>query len=356
MKPTVRSGARRLPLGYRVLANQEILLVGLILLLLAAIIIAVPGFFHVETLFNVLRGSMVSILFALGVLLVLISGGIDVSFLAIGIFSAYLTVQLIPDDGPLWATTLPFGLAAAIGLVLGLVNAAVVLGAKVSTLIATLATGAAYTGIMFAFIGGRVIPTLPEPLRELGQLNLLTAPGAARGTTRLNILILLVAVICVLIWAFLTFTIAGRSVYSVGGDPLAAERAAISVPRTRTMVFAISGALYGVAGMTHVTLSGRADPTTFSGAELDILAAVVLGGALITGGKGTVRGTVLGVLLIALISTSLVPLGVPSIWQQATVGVLLIIGVTLQTVTALRKPDRSILAAPAAREKEVSLA
>ncbi|TDC24806.1 ABC transporter permease [Kribbella albertanoniae] len=328
----------------RVMANQELLLVGLMVLLILGVSLKFPDFFGLQTLFNVLTASMVGMLFAVGVMLVLVSGGIDVSFLAVGILSAYATVKYGPQDD---SAVVVFAISTAIGLGLGLLNAAVVIVARTSVLIATLATSSIYLGAMFAFIGGEVISTLPQPLQTLGTTHLITVKGEVRGTTSLNVLILVVLVVCVLVWAFLHFTIAGRSVFAVGGDAEAASRAAISVPRTRVLVFAIAGAVAGLAGIISVTLSGRADPTTFMGRELDTLAAVVLGGVAIAGGKGTVRGAVLGVLLISLVTASLVPLGIPTIWQRAAVGALLIGGILLQTAISRRQRIRPILDAPA---------
>ncbi|MBW3084723.1 Ribose import permease protein RbsC [Austwickia sp. TVS 96-490-7B] len=330
-------------LGRRLVTDPEALLVISIAVILALVVLKVPDFWHVETLFNVLRASMVDIVFALGVLLVIIAGGIDVSFLAVGIFAAYLTCKIVPADATVGGASVAFLSAVAIGVLLGLINAAVVIATKVTTLIATLATSAIYMGVLFAVIGGNIINTLPVPLQDLGQVNLITAPGAARGTTRLNVLIVVVILVCLAMGAFLRWTVAGRSIIAIGGDAEAAARAAINVNRTRALVFAIAGGLAGLAGIIHVTLSGRADPTTFMGRELDVIAAVVLGGAAITGGKGTVRGTVLGVILISLIQSSLVPLGVPSIWQKAAVGALLLIGVTVQAVSARTRPARAIL-------------
>jgi len=324
------------------MANQELLLVGLMALLVVGVSLKFPDFFGLQTLFNVLTASMVGILFAVGVMLVVVSGGIDVSFLAVGILSAYTTIKYGPQD-----VVGVFVLSTAIGLGLGLINAAVVIVARTSVLIATLATSSIYLGAMFAFVGGEVISTLPQPLQTLGTTHLITVKGEVRGTTSLNVLILVVLVVCVLVWAFLRFTIAGRSVFAVGGDAEAASRAAISVPRTRVLVFAIAGAVAGLAGIISITLSGRADPTTFMGRELDTLAAVVLGGVAITGGKGTVRGAVLGVLLISLVTASLVPLGIPTIWQRAAVGALLIGGILLQTSISRRQRVRPILDAPA---------
>ncbi|GAB76849.1 monosaccharide ABC transporter membrane protein, CUT2 family [Austwickia chelonae] len=333
----------RLPALRRFLAAQENLVLGLILMILAVVVIQVPGYWHVETLFTVLRASMVDMVFALGVLLVLVAGGIDVSFLAVGAFSAYVACKIALDGSetsPAWTI---FLIAVAIGAVMGVINALVVIAMQVSTLIATLATSAVYLGVLFAVVGANVITVVPESLREVAKTQLWEAPGAVRGVTRLNILILLVALCCVAVAFFLHGTVAGRSVFAIGGDAESAARAGIRVDALRILVFALAGALAGTAGIIQVTLAGRADPTTFMGRELDVIAAVVIGGAAVTGGRGTVRGVCLGVVLVSLISTSLVPLGVPSIWQKAVVGVLLLVGVLLQSLSSRVRTERPIL-------------
>lgn len=326
------------------LGNQELVLLIALMLLLGTVSIAVPGYLHIETLFTIVRGSMVSLVFAIGVLIVLIAGGIDVSFLTIGIFAAYLTCKTVPTDGGIGAIWLPILLSVAIGVGLGLVNAVLVLTTQVSTLIATLASSAIFLGVLFAFIGGDVISDIPRPLRELGQINLVTVPGAQRGVSRLTLLIVPVVLVSVLVWVFLRRTIVGRWIYAIGGDQEAARRIGVPVRLTRVVVFATAGGLAGLAGIVHITLTGRADPTTFLGGELDVLAAVVLGGALITGGRGSVRGTVLGVGTIAVIDNALIPLGVPSIWQKAVIGLLLLVGVALQALASRVRPLRPILA------------
>ncbi|WP_162872744.1 ABC transporter permease [Austwickia chelonae] len=335
--------APRFPALRRTLAAQENLVLGLILLILAVVVIQVPGYWHVETLFTVLRASMVDMVFALGVLLVLVAGGIDVSFLAVGAFSAYVACKVAlsgADTIPAWAIFLG---AVTIGAVMGVINALVVIAMRVSTLIATLATSAVYLGVLFAVVGANVITVVPESLRHVAKTQLWEAPGAVRGVTRLNILILLVALCCIAVAFFLRGTVAGRSVFAIGGDAESAARAGIQVDALRVLVFALAGALAGTAGIIQVTLAGRADPTTFMGRELDVIAAVVIGGAAVTGGRGTVRGVCLGVILVSLISTSLVPLGVPSIWQKAAVGVLLLVGVLLQSLSARNRTERPIL-------------
>lgn len=327
----------------RVVRNQEVLLGALLVTLLCLVIAVNPNFFHVQTLFAVLRYSMVDALFAVGVMIVLVSGGIDVSFLAIGICSAYATAKLLPASGGAGMAVLAFVVAIGIGMALGAINAVIVLGVRVSTLIATLASSAIFIGSLALLVGSEKIPELPNYLATIANTSLIEAPGVGRGTVRLNILFVAVAaIVAIVAWA-LRNTIIGRSVYAVGGDEQAAFRAGVPVRRVRIVVFLTAGALAGCAGLMHVTLAGEADPITFVGRELDVLAAVVLGGASLTGGKGTIRGTLLGVLTIAVIKQSLIPLGIPPTWEKAVIGALLLLGIALQGFASTRRAQRPIL-------------
>lgn len=325
--------------------NQEVLLIALLAVIIAVVVLVNPNFLHVQTLFAVLRYSMVDALFAVGVMLVLVSGGIDVSFLAIGIFAAYTTVKVLPTSGGPMMAVAAFSLAIGIGAILGAINAAIVLGVRVSTLIATLASSAMFLGALALAIGSEKIPEMPSYLAMIADTSLIEAPGVGRGTVRLNVLfVAVVALVALVAWA-LRNTIIGRSVYALGGDEQAAFRAGVPVRRTRVLVFLLAGALAGCAGLMHVTLAGEADPITFVGRELDVLAAVVLGGALLTGGKGTIRGTLLGVLTIAVIKQSLIPLGIPPTWEKAVVGALLLLGIALQGFAISGRTQRPILEA-----------
>jgi simple sugar transport system permease protein len=135
-------------------------------------------------------------------------------------------------------------------------------------------------------------------------------------------------------------TMFGRGVYALGGDSESARRAGFPVTKLQLTIYVLTGLLAGIAGMMHVTLSRNANPYELAGTELDIIAAVVLGGASILGGRGSVLGTVLGVLLISVIKNSLILMGVPGTWQRAAVGVLLVVGVTIRALGARRKARR----------------
>ena len=142
----------------------------------------------------------------------------------------------------------------------------------------------------------------------------------------------------------LKHTMFGRAAYAIGGDPEAARRVGIPVQRTQVVLYVLVGALAAFGGMVFMIQGQAADPQMLISIELDTIAAVVLGGASIFGGRGSVLGTVLGVLLVQVINNSLVLVGVPTAWQRATVGLLLLLGVGAQA-WAGRRPRR---VAPAA--------
>lgn len=308
---------------------------GIVALAIVVVVIVVgaiqPGFWSVATIFSVLHDSYEPLVFALGVMLVLLIGGIDVSFDAVGIFAGY-TVALMLSKGSLGGNIwLSFVAAAVIGVVLGGVNALVVGVFRLPVLIVTLGTRGLFAGILLTYIGSNYISDLPHSITSFGDLNLATV-HEGRQTVGLQMLIIPIAIGCVLMGYLLRRTVTGRGIYAIGGGAESARRAGFSVGRIRVLVFCLAGMLAGLAGMIHVSLIGYGNPQDLVGNELTVIAAVVLGGASIFGGRGSVTGTVLGVLLIQLIQDSLIALGVQSAWDNVAIGLLLLFGMTLQIV------------------------
>ena len=305
-------------------ANNEGVLVVVLLALIVGMTVASPKFFTLGTLFSLVFNSMVPLVFALAVLLVIISGGIDVSFAAVAIFAAYTTVKMSTaghfDAGLIGS----FVIALAIGALLGLLNGAVIARFRLPTLIATLGTQSIFRGILLTWIGSQYIANLPAGMAHVS--------GAALVSTHqgfLHVLVIPVILLALLVAWMLRSTLLGRSIYAIGGDLEAARRVGFRVVRTQLLLYVIVGR--------------SANPQTLVGTELDTIASVVLGGASIFGGRGSVIGTVLGVLLIQLIDNSLLLIGVPSAWQRAAIGALLLIGVGVQSVTAMRAKRSAVL-------------
>ncbi len=319
------------------LRNETALIIAIVVLSLI-IGIKSPEFFTLANLFDIFRSSFVQLIFALGVLIVIISGGIDVSFPAVGIFAGYTAVVLMQHFE--WnpeSLLLPIALAIIIGTLLGAINSIAIATFGIPTLIATLGTSGIFRGLMLTFIGSSFISDIPIALDKFATADLLKIQPEEGTLARLHILIIPVAILTILVSLLLTRTMFGRSVYALGGGVEATRRLGISVKRTQAKIYMLVGGLSGLAGILYVSLQRKANPYDLTGSELDIIAAVVLGGASIMGGYGTVFGTVLGVLLISLIKGNLILLGVSGSWQRAAVGALLVIGITVQAINESKK-------------------
>jgi simple sugar transport system permease protein len=321
--------------------NNEGLLAVVILVVVVAMSLASPAFFTANTFFALVRSSMVPLVLALGVLLVLISGGIDVSFQAIAIFAAYASITWVLRAGADPGAFVMVAMAMAVGALLGLLNGVVIARFRLPTLIVTLGTQSIFKGVLIAYVGSVYISAagLPGSIGDLSRAHLVDVAGGGF----LHAMIVPVVVLTVVIALMLSRTVFGRSIYAIGGDTEAARRVGIRVVRTQVLLYVLVGALAAFGGLLHVVLGRNANPQSLVGTELDIIAAVVLGGASIFGGRGSVLGTVLGVVLVQLINNNLVLLGIPSTWQRAAVGVLLLLGVGAQAIGASRTRRRPVI-------------
>lgn len=317
-------------------ANNEGVLVVVLVCLIVAMSIASPKFFTLGTLYSVVFNSMVPTVFALAVLLVLISGGIDVSFAAVAIFAAYTTVKLETSGSFDPGLIVSFLIAIVIGALLGLVNGAVISRFRLPTLITTLGTQTIFKGVLLTYVGSAYISVLPHGLGSISQATIFSSNDGY-----LHVLVIPVVLLALLVSWVLSRTLFGRSVYAIGGDIEAARRVGFHVVRTQLLLYVVVGAIAAFGGVVYVILGRSANPQTLVGDELDTIASVVLGGASIFGGRGSVAGTVLGVLLVQLIENSLLLIGVPTAWQRAAVGALLIIGVGIQALVASRGTPRT---------------
>lgn len=319
--------------------NREGIVLSVLVLLTIIMSAISPAFFTVSTLFSLLRSSIVPMIYALGVLLVIISGGIDVSFAAIASFASYATIVFQLSRGINIGLVGSFAMALAIGALLGLLNGYLISRFKLPTLIVTLGTQGIFQGFLLAYIGSKYIAQLPEGMASASTANLVsveTSTGVALLHSMIIPAIIPAIILAIVIALVLSRTMFGRAIYAIGGDTESAHRAGINVKRTQIWVYVIAGTLAATAGMVYMILGRSANPQELVGHELDIIAAVVLGGASIFGGRGSVRGTILGVLLVQLINNSLILIGVPSAWQRAAVGLLLVAGVGIQALAAKR--------------------
>jgi simple sugar transport system permease protein len=305
--------------------RPEFITLSLILIFCLVVSIISPSFLSVKTVTDTLRASLTTGIFALGVLLVLAAGGIDVSFTAIAIFSLYATTRLTLAVYPDAPYILMVALGLGMGLLMGLLNGYLVYRFKVPSLIVTIGTQYMFSGFLKAFIGSRHIMDIPKNLDSAGTTALIQATTSAGARVSISIQVLVLILAIVVTWFILNRTLMGRAVYAVGGSIPIAERLGFSVRTVILFVFGYAGLLAGLGGILHGALNRQANPSDLVGSELNVIAAVVLGGARITGGTGTVLGTMLGVILIELLTNNLILMGVPSTWQKVVIGAIILL-------------------------------
>ncbi len=276
--------------------------------------LAAPRLLSAGSLVSMLRNASVLSILSLGMLMVMLTGGIDISVGAMLAISSVLVAKLAAMG---WPAPLALAATLAAGLILGAGNAACIAELGVPPIVATLGTMGLYRGLLLESTGGNWITSLPGWLRALGRPNLfgfdLSVPAAAA--------------LAAAVWWLLGRTQPGRNLYRYGGAPRAARRWGVPEKKLLYGVYAGMGFCAALGGIFYVAQLGAAQGNAAVGYELTVIAAVVLGGADILGGRGSVLGTLLGVLLLAVISASLVLLHVPAFWQGVVTGSLVLVGV-----------------------------
>jgi simple sugar transport system permease protein len=238
-----------------------------------------------------------------------------------------------------WWGALAFGMA--VGGLLGAINGVLIAGFGLPTLIVTLGTLSVFRGFMLTFIGQKQITTLPPGMREFGRMMLLRGENADGSFYSLHAAFVVTVLVVVLTWFILNRTMLGRAIYAIGGSVESARRIGINVRGVQFFVYVYVGVLAGLAGTIHASMARVANPFDLVGLELSVIAAVVLGGARLMGGYGTLTGTILGVALIVLVRNSLIVLGIPSTFQSIAIGLLILIGTGLPAWQARRAAARA---------------
>lgn len=281
-------------------------------------------FFSPRNLLNIAQNMAVVGLIAVGMTLVIVSAGLDISVGSIAGCASVVCALVVVSTGSIFGGV---GGAIGIGIILGLINAGIISVLKVNPVVATLATFSAFRGVAFLIAPeGRPIGVLDPTFALLGSGRILQF-GDFPGIPIAFVILVVVAVTAHFV---MSTTVFGRSIYSMGGNPTAARLAGINLNRMRYYIYAISGALSGLAGaiVTARTSSGQPASGT-QGLELEAITAVFLGGALLAGGKGTIVGSMLAVLLLATLSNGMNLLGIPTFYQLVAKGLLLVIAVAI---------------------------
>jgi simple sugar transport system permease protein len=323
-------------LGDLVRRRPETITATLLVAICAIVAIANPAFLQPSTLVDIGRASVVMGLFALGVFVILAAGGIDVSFTAIAAFTMYSLTVLVQNHLPGLPIAVILLIATVGGALLGVINGLLVHHLKVPSLIVTIGTQYLFRGFLLSFIGTVWIMSLPPQMGAFGRLPLLQFESANGATITLPLYFLVLPIAAFVTWWILNRTLMGRAIFAMGGNANIASRLGYDLKKLHIFIFGYAGALAGLAGIIHVCANRQANPFDLVGTEINVIAAVVLGGAKITGGTGTVLGTILGVLLIVVINSVLVLVGIPSTWQRLVVGVFILLAAAF-FVTRQRK-------------------
>ena len=319
--------------------SGEMILILLIVLLCAVISILNPTFFTVGNFCDIIRSSTVNGLYAVGVMLVLISGGIDISFPSIAAFAMYATVKIFNGIGYTGTFLLPLLVSAVFGFCLGSFNALLIYKFKIPTLIATLGTANLFNGILLTFLGSAQINTLPKGYSRFTKTYLLKV-ASDYGMSSIPIAVIVWIVVALIVWYILKYTLLGRGVYALGGNRVSAERVGMNIPLIHWFIYGTAGTIAGMAGTINTALKRTCNPFDAIGIELTIIAAVVLGGVKITGGKGSMLGTVLGVLMFTIINNSLIMVGVSTYWQRSVIGILILLSTSITAIQDRRSAAR----------------
>lgn len=285
--------------------------------------IASPHFLTGPNLSTVVRQTAVINIMALGMTLIIISGGIDLSVGSILALSGFLGTRAMADGYPI-AAGIAIGVAA--GMLCGLANGLFITRLRVNPFIVTLGTMGIFRGVTLIVSNGLPIHRIPRAFSFLGSGDLLRVP-----------LVLWILLACaVMMQVVLEHTRLGRYAFAIGSNPDAAFYSGIPVAFHVTSVYALAGALTGLSGMIEASRLMSGQPTAGQGYELQAIAAVVIGGGSLRGGEGSVLGTLVGAFIMGLLSDGSDLLGINPYWQQIIIGSVIIAAVWLDELRKRR--------------------
>jgi ribose transport system permease protein len=314
-----RSFAPRWQVVVRRLLSQREASVFLMLVLVAGYLsIASAYFLEPRNLLNIGRQFSVVGMVAIGQALVIISGGIDLSVGSVIGLAAVVSALIAKLTG-----SPAVGLAAglSVGALVGLINGFLYTRIKINPFIATLGMLSVARGVALLITGGLPVP-FENWVAFLGSGRLATVPVS----------FLLMLVLAVLANVFATWTRWGRNIFAVGDNPRAARLGGINIAGVRRFVFLVSGILAALGGVVLAGTLYSANPNLGQGYELDVIAAVILGGVALSGGRGSIFGVILGAALMGVLRNAFVLLGVSAYWQVVTIGIVVILAVGIDSV------------------------
>jgi ribose transport system permease protein len=307
------------------LRAQEMSVLLALLLVSAGIALVTPYFLTTDNLMGVFRSFSLTAIMSVGMVMVIVTGGIDLSVGSVMGLSGLVTALAFQNGFPT-VVCVSFGLG--VGFIFGLTNGLLVTAGRLPPFIATLGTLSIGRGLMYIVTRGvPVTPDTPEVFNAIGQgyVGLVPAPV---------IIMLVLATAFSVIMRFTTF---GRHVYATGGNEQAAWLSGVNTSRVKLVVYTLAGAISAIAGIVAFSRYLSAEPASGFGIELDVIAAAVIGGASLSGGVGSVQGAILGAALTGIIANGVVLMNINTYAQQTITGGVILIAVSIDVWRHARK-------------------
>lgn len=298
--------------------NQNLGTIAALIILIVFVSVLNPAFLQVNNLLNLMRQLIINGFIALGMTFVILTGGIDLSVGSTLAFTSAIFAGLLQNG---MNTGLAILITLALGLALGLINGLLITKGKLAPFIVTLATMTIFRGLTLVYMDGRPIsgPKDDFAFQFLGK-------GQVFGIPFQVILFLIVYIV---LSTLLNKTSHGRKIFAVGGNEKASFISGIKIDKVKVLVYVISALMAVVSGLVLTSRLNSAQPTAGSAYEMDAIAAVVLGGTSMTGGSGSLTGTLIGILILGVLNNGLNLLGVSSFYQQIVKGVVILIAVLI---------------------------
>lgn len=310
------------------LIRQLLPFASLLLIIIILSILSPREFLTLDNWMNVLRRSSVNAIIAVGMTAIIISGGIDLSvgsMMALaGMAGAWTMLKMSGDTLTMPAMLAGTAVGAVTGAASGFLNGIVITRLKLPPFIVTLGTMSAFRGISYVMNKGE--PYNVRSYQFLGDGEVLHLPVS----------VLIAVVIIVLAVLTLRYTPLGRYTYAIGSNREAAFHAGVNVNRNLTVIYTLAGLLVGIAAMIATSRTISAQPTAGINLELDVIAAVVIGGASLSGGRGTILGTIIGTLLIGFLRNGCTLVGIPTEVQLIVIGAIIIAAVAVDQMARAR--------------------
>jgi ribose transport system permease protein len=294
---------------------QEIGILIILFVLCLFLSLTTETFLTSTNIFNILRAFSWIAISGFGILMVIITGGIDLSVGSVMAMAGLITAMMLKANFGVFLSTIG---GILIGALIGFINGLLISKTNLPPFIATLGTMNIARGFCYGITGGWPIRDLPRNFNILGQYDI---PFLGVGIPLPVVFMIILGIITSI---FLNRTSWGYRIYAVGGNEQAARLSGINTGRVKILVYVLCGVLTAIGGILMTARLGVAAPTAATGYELDVIAAAVIGGASLTGGEGTVLGVIIGAAIMQVLRTGMVLLGFPAYWQPSAIGAIII--------------------------------